>query len=84
MKQYIIGGIIGLLLGILLGLSAVANTLFVSGVVRPAAFTPAPTPGFNSEPYVVEELEFIEGVPTPDPATIPPPSDDQLIIQPGD
>ncbi|MBY0538511.1 hypothetical protein K2P47_03905 [Patescibacteria group bacterium] len=83
MKQYIIGGIIGLLLGTLFGLSAAAHSLFVTGVSAPT-FTSSPTAPVGEAPYVVEELEFIEGVPTPDPATIPPPSDDQLIIQPGD
>ncbi len=91
MKQYLAGAtvgiVIGVLIGTLFGLSAVAHQLFVgNSAARPEPVAPKPDTTINPAllPPVADDIEFVEGVPLPDPATIPPPKEGDEVIDPND
>ncbi len=91
MKQYLAGAavgiVIGSLMGTLFGLSAAAHQLFVgNSATPPEPVAPNPNTIINPAqlPPIAEDIEFVEGVPLPDPATIPPPQAGDEVIDPND
>ncbi len=86
MKLFIFLGVaFGFLLGTLFGLSAVAHQLFVTGTWSFSHDEAGVSDENTGAPYVVEELEFVEGVPVPPgPQEDVPPADNELMIQEGD
>ncbi len=86
MKLFIFLGVaFGFLLGTLFGLSAVAHQLFVTGTWSSPYGEDMVLDESTEVPFVVDELEFIEGVPVPPgPQEDVPPADNELMIQEGD